>query len=58
VRRIRNRYATRAEVTAEAFAYIEVLYNRKRRHFRLGYRSPAQCLEHWLTTEEGQKRVA
>jgi len=31
---------------------------RKRRHCSLGYRSPVQCLEHWLTTEEGQKRGA
>ena len=42
----------------EAFDYIEVLYNRKRRHCSLGYRLPVQCLEHWLTTEEGQKRGA
>ena len=53
-----NRYATRAEITAETFDYIEVFYNRKRRHSSLDYQSPAQYLEHWLTTEEEQKQVA
>ena len=31
-----NRYATRAEVTAETFDYIEVFFNRRRRHSSLG----------------------
>ena len=53
-----NRYATRAEITAETFDYIEVFYNRKRRHSRLGYQSPVQYLENWLMTEEVQKQVA
>lgn len=53
-----NRYATGAEITAETFDYIEVFYDRKGRHSKLGYQSPAQYLEHWLTTEKGQKQVA
>ena len=53
-----NRYATRAEITAETFDYIEVFYNRKRRHSSLGYQSPVQYLEDWLMTEEEQKQVA
>ena len=42
-----RRYATRAEAEAEAEVeaaireYIEIFYNRQRRHSRLGYLSPA-----------------
>ena len=35
-------YATRAEARASLFEYIEVFYNRVRRHSSLGYRSPAE----------------
>ena len=35
-------YATRAEATASIFEYIEVFYNRTRRHSALGYVSPEQ----------------
>ena len=31
-----NRYATRAEVTAETRDYVEALFNRRRRHCSLG----------------------
>jgi transposase InsO family protein len=34
-------YATRAQAKASIFEYIEVFYNRERRHSTLGYRSPA-----------------
>jgi putative transposase len=37
-----KRYATRAEARADIFHYIEVWYNRKRRHSTLGYLSPAE----------------
>lgn len=37
-----RRYATRAEARAEIFEYIEVFYNRERRHSALGYVSPAE----------------
>lgn len=33
-------YSTRAEARQEIFEYIEVFYNRSRRHSALGYRSP------------------
>ena len=35
-------YATRVEARREIFEYIEVFYNRKRRHSALGYHSPAE----------------
>ncbi len=36
----RNQYRTRAEATADLFHYIEVFYNRQRRHGFVGQRSP------------------
>ena len=35
-----QRYATRDQARAAIFEYIEVFYNRKRRHSALGYQSP------------------
>ena len=35
-------YATREDAKQDIFEYIEVFYNRKRRHSTLGYRSPAE----------------
>lgn len=37
-----SRFQTRAEAKSEIFEYIEVFYNRQRRHSSLGYRSPAE----------------
>lgn len=37
-----RQYATRAEATQNIFEYIEVFYNRQRRHSTLGYYSPAE----------------
>src|SRR5437588_296599 len=34
-------YATRAQARASLFEYIEVFYNRERRHSTLGYQTPA-----------------
>lgn len=37
-----RRYATREEARQDIFEYIEVFYNRQRRHSTLGYHSPAE----------------
>ncbi len=39
------RYATHADIKAASFEYIEVFYNRKKRHSSLGYKSPVQSQE-------------
>ena len=41
----RIRYRTRDEARADLFVYIEVFYNRKRRHGFIGNVSPADCEE-------------
>ena len=51
------RYATHAEMRAEAFEYIEVFYNRKRLHSTLGYKSPMEFLDDW-NQQQRDKRVA
>jgi transposase InsO family protein len=52
------RFATREDMTATAFEYIEVFYNRKRLHSTLGYKSPTRFLQDWLTAQQMGKRVA
>ena len=42
----RNKFATRREAVAAIFEYIEVFYNRVRKHSQLGYTSPAQFRRH------------
>jgi putative transposase len=42
-------YATRAAAEADLFEYIEVFYNRSRRHSTLGYSSPIRFLENWIS---------
>ena len=39
----RTRFATRREARAALFEYIEIFYNRQRRHSSIGYRTPAQA---------------
>jgi transposase InsO family protein len=53
-----NQYAIGAVHTAEAFDYIKVLCNRRRRRSSLGYQSPVQYLEHWLLTHGRRSQVA
>jgi putative transposase len=53
-----TRYDTRAEAVADLFAYIEVFYNRSRRHSTLGYKSPTQFLHDWITTQHERNLAA
>lgn len=52
------RYATRAEMTAASFEYIEVFYNRSRRHSTLVYKSPMQFLEDWRMAQHDENLAA
>ena len=51
-------YATRAAAEADLFEYIEVFYNRSRRHSTLGYSSPTQFLQDWLSKQADQHSKA
>jgi len=46
------RYATRAEARQDTFEYIELFYNRRRRHSALGYVSPADFHSAWLAQQK------
>ena len=51
-------YATRADAQADLFEYIEVFYNRSRRHSTLGYSSPVRFLENWISKHAAQQSLA
>jgi transposase InsO family protein len=51
-------YATRAAAQADLFEYIEVFYNRSRRHSTLGYSSPVRFLENWISKHAAQQSKA
>jgi len=53
-----KRFQTRDEVRDMSFEYIEVFYNRKRQHSTLGYLSPNNYLQHWLSQQLKEKLVA
>jgi transposase InsO family protein len=42
-----RRYETREQARREISEYIEIFYNRQRRHSRLGNRSPAVFAQQW-----------
>jgi hypothetical protein len=42
-----RRYETREQARREITEYIEIFYNRQRRHARLGNRSPAAFAQQW-----------
>ncbi|MDF0676354.1 MAG: IS3 family transposase [Nitrospira sp.] len=43
-----RRYETREQARREISEYIELFYNRQRRHSRLGNRSPAAFVQQWV----------
>jgi hypothetical protein len=45
-------------MAAASFEYIEVFYNRTRRHSTLGYKSPMQSLDDWLMAQQYENLVA
>jgi putative transposase len=51
-------FATRSEMTAASFKYIEVFYNRKRLHSTLGYKSPTRFLNDWIGAQHVEQQVA
>ena len=50
-------YATRAEMMAASFEYIEVFDNRTRRHSTRGYQSPMPCLDAWRLAQHKESLV-
>jgi len=53
-----SRYETRDAARADIFDYIEVFYNRRRRHSALGGESPAAVYEAWLKIQSDPKLAA
>ncbi len=53
-----TRYTTREEAIADLFEYIEVFYNRSRRHSTLQSKSPVQFLQDWISTQHEQNLAA
>lgn len=51
-------YATRTDAQADLFEYIEVFYNRSRRHSTLGYCSPVRFLQNWISKHAAQQSKA
>lgn len=52
----RHRFATRQEARTALFKYIEVWYNRKRRHSALGYLSPEAFERHYQQEQQQQQQ--
>lgn len=52
------RYETHADMKATIFEYIEVFYNRKRQHSTLGYKSPTQFFDRWISEQNHAMRAA
>jgi putative transposase len=53
-----QRYRTRQEAIVDLFEYIEVFYNRIRRHSTLGSRSPIQFMQDWIDTQNQTEQAA
>jgi putative transposase len=53
-----QRYRSREQAKADVFEYIEVFYNRSRRHSTLGSKSPRQFMQDWIATQDSSKQAA
>lgn len=53
-----TRYETRDAARADVFEYIEVFYNRIRRHSSINGVSPVSCYETWLNQQSQARQVA
>ena len=53
-----TRYRTHREAVADLFEYIEVFYNRSRRHSSLGFMSPTQFMQDWLAAQRTKDAAA
>jgi len=51
-------YVDQQKMREIVFEYIEVFYNRKRRHSTLGYQSPIQYLSQWAMNPDPGKQAA
>jgi transposase InsO family protein len=51
-------YATHAEMKDPASNTSKSFCNRTRQHSTLGYRSPIQHIEHWISEQNQEKRAA
>ena len=53
-----RRFATRAEAREAIFEYIEVFYNRRRRHSSIGYVSPVEFEMNFIQETDTEKQAA
>jgi len=53
-----TRYTTREEAINDLFEYIEVFYNRSRRHSALKSKSPVRFLQDWICAQHGRNMAA
>lgn len=53
-----TRYLTHQDATSDLFEYIEVFYNRSRRHSSLGFVSPVQFLQDWFKAQQTKEAAA
>ena len=53
-----SRYETRDAARADVFEYVELFYNRSRRHSSLGGQSPASFYEAWLKAQSNSELAA